>query len=531
VRHWPESSRRWGQAMLAEMEEISEPAALVHWVTGGMLLFVRAIAGQLLEWMKLPAGRGFSGAALTSGPNDPQFPKHSRLATALILSAAVILLFSPIGREATGTMKACWSGFVPSQSDRRDLEKIAAKAEAEKDARGLAFVALNHPDRKRAFAFANQAVAFDPSLVWVYGSRYQEFGDLSANADPWTKLKASDPDNAFVYMASAYAEAGSGVVEQATMAETLRNNKAWMNDMAQAFRAPKFDSYSKRHEELAKEFWTKSPNISPGLLAIALWRHSLWNPRQTLAYAELRVSEALQTGATGHVREAERALHEITRAGQQIADRGTPPFEQAVGEGVIKCGLDGLRRLYHASGQLDEEKKAEAQLQEMEATANDRMHSYVGWREGIRQGLRSRAILLHVSAALAFGLALSIAVSLAWLEMGAAFRWMARGVGRWVACRIADWGPMLFLGACGVMLGAFLPIRDLFERYRLTDQDNREGPRLYWQWFVLSDANPMQYFYSPDHQWLIGTIALAAVAVIVFVRGLMRHKAVRAATP
>ena len=126
----------------------------------------------------------------------------------------------------------------------------------------------------------------------------------------------------------------------------------------------------------------------------------------------------------------------------------------------------------------------------------------------------------------ALGLALAIAVSLLWLEMGVAFRWMAAGVGRRVACRIADWGPVLFLGSCGVMLCSFLPISDLFERYRATDQGNMEGLRLFWQLFLLYDANPLQYFYSPYHQWLIGTLGLAAVAVIVFVRGLMRRKAV-----
>jgi hypothetical protein len=150
VRHWPESSRQWVQAMLAEMAEISKPTAAMNWALGEMLLFARAIVGQLLQWMKLPAGRGFSGAGLTSDGNEPQFPRHSRLATALILLAALTLLFLPIGREATGTVKASWSEFAPLQSDQRELEKIAAKAEKEKDARGLAFVALASPDDERA---------------------------------------------------------------------------------------------------------------------------------------------------------------------------------------------------------------------------------------------------------------------------------------------------------------------------------------------------------------------------------------------
>lgn len=34
----------------------------------------------------------------------------------------------------------------------------------------------------------------------------------------------------------------------------------------------------------------------------------------------------------------------------------------------------------------------------------------------------------------------------------------------------------------------------------------------------------MSYFYEPYHQWLVVTVALAALAVIVVARGLVRRK-------
>ncbi|MGB2666340.1 MAG: hypothetical protein WAK48_20225 [Candidatus Acidiferrum sp.] len=39
VRYWPEKSRRWGQAVLAEMGEISEPRAALNWAAGGFFYF------------------------------------------------------------------------------------------------------------------------------------------------------------------------------------------------------------------------------------------------------------------------------------------------------------------------------------------------------------------------------------------------------------------------------------------------------------------------------------------------------------
>ncbi|MGB7727533.1 MAG: hypothetical protein WBL50_05850, partial [Candidatus Acidiferrum sp.] len=73
VRHWPGNSRRWGQALLSEMGEISEPSAALNWAAGGIFLFFRAVVSHFYEWMRLPAGAGFSTGAPTSGKGRPQF--------------------------------------------------------------------------------------------------------------------------------------------------------------------------------------------------------------------------------------------------------------------------------------------------------------------------------------------------------------------------------------------------------------------------------------------------------------------------
>ncbi len=52
-------------------------------------------------------------------------------------------------------------------SDVRALRNLAARAEKERDARTLAFVALAAPDTDSAMALADHAVAIDPSLAWI----------------------------------------------------------------------------------------------------------------------------------------------------------------------------------------------------------------------------------------------------------------------------------------------------------------------------------------------------------------------------
>jgi tetratricopeptide (TPR) repeat protein len=357
--------------MLAEMAEISEPTAAMNWALGGMLLFARAIVGQLLQWMKLPAGRGFSGAGLTSDGNEPQFPRHSRLVTALILLAALTLLFLPIGREATGTVKASWSEFAPLQSDQRELEKIAAKADKEKDARGLAFVALASPDDERAMEFADRAVELDPNLIWIYGTRRHLGENQSESRERMTRLKNSDPDNSFVYLMSARLE-GATIFERAIrqgklgtpggLINALASDSDWRKEMDQAFLAERYDSYFQRYEESMREGWNKNPSVSSGLIAAGAWRHGFPDYGNIMEYADLQIGQALRVGADGDKKNAEKTLEKIAEQGKKMAAYHATEFERAFGMGLTLRSLTGLQKLYEANGRSHDEKETEAQL-------------------------------------------------------------------------------------------------------------------------------------------------------------------------
>ena len=106
VRVWPEESRKWGQALASEAEEIQLPLEAVRWALGGVVVFSRALGSHLLAWCKLPVG-GQSSAGLGPLTNAPG-PRRSRLFTAAILIAAALLLCIPEGREATATLRATW---------------------------------------------------------------------------------------------------------------------------------------------------------------------------------------------------------------------------------------------------------------------------------------------------------------------------------------------------------------------------------------------------------------------------------------
>jgi tetratricopeptide (TPR) repeat protein len=359
VRHWPESSRQWGQAMLAD-------GAAVSWAVGGMLLFAKAMMVRFLEWMRQPAGTGFSGAGLPSGSKAPQYPKHSRLATAVILLSGVTLFFLPIGREAATTVQASWRGFIPSEGDRQDLEKIAVRAEKEKDAWELAFVALSYPETDRARLFADRAVELDPKLVWIYAARYHDRQDWSQSVQRLERLKSIDRDNAFAYLVNAYAQGELGIedadarrgISVASTRDTLASDGEWLEEMDQAFRAPNYDSYHRRHEELLREGWRNNPNLSPGLVAMDLWAHGVPDALQLLGYADLRVGQAVEAGSAGNEKAAEAILGELTSFGRRMTANSSDFFGYSVGMGVTKRGLEGFRKLYGTNGQANKRRRS-----------------------------------------------------------------------------------------------------------------------------------------------------------------------------
>ena len=242
----------------------------------------------------------------------------------------------------------------------------------------------------------------------------------------------------------------------------------------------------------------------------------------------MRVSQALEVGSAGNEKEAETILSELTTFGRRMTTGSSDFFEHSIGIGVRKRGLEGFRKLYRANGHANKEEEIEAQLLEIKTSEGARVNSYLGWRTGITNGLKWKAIVLQDSALLALLLGIAIVVSLLVLEAGAAFRWKAAGVGRWIACRVADYGPVLLLTTGVISLVSFWPIAEMFEQYRSAEQFDSEGMGLFWQIFVLGDANPLIYFYQPYHQWLVATIALAVIAVMVLVRGLVKQKAVPA---
>jgi hypothetical protein len=534
LRLWPEETRHWGQALAAELDEIEKPFEALQWALGGLMLFTRASASQFLAWLKLPAGSRLSPASLLPGSAAPVLPKRSRLFSAAILLATVVLFFFPQTREAISTIRASWSGYRGDSSDLRALRNLAARAEKEKDAHTLAFVALVTPDPGRSARLAEQAVTLDPSLIWIYASRGPRPDYNPPPKNGFARLLAADSDNAFLEILAAQVISDPSYqtllahhtpTQQDTEA-ALVANEDWVTHMDRAFRAPRYDSYFSRRWQLTQEVWNRNPNLSVTLIFNSLWAHPLPDFLSTKTYANFLVQKAQQAAAGGHQEQAEPLLVEVDSFGRRVTDQGELDLEKFLGLDVSRRATIALRDLYQLLSRTSKSQEAAKRLQLIDDQRDVLMHSFRPMDELRLHALERSALRVQLSAILALLLAVMAAVclvALEWRSRKSAARklWLRR-----VVCLAADWAPAGLLLACVGLLWFFRPYVEILRSAREVTGASAAWHFMHFEGlFALSSTlGGLEQLFTPLRFWQAFTCALVALALFILVRGLHRLK-------
>ena len=370
VRHWPEETRPWGLALAAEIDETASAFETVSWSLGGIMLFARSVLSGAWAWMKLPAGGSLPGAR---GPQGPSLlPKRSRVFTAAILATAALLLFLPVGREAIRTVRASWQGFQESPSDQRTLEELAARAEKEKDADTLAFVALSTTDPKRAAALTERAISLDPELIWVYGARNHR-PDFDPPREEWlARLKAADPGNAVPDLLMASALGGPrvdmlyahGKPKDADF-EVLADSK-WKLLMERAYGAPRYDSYFQKHYQLTRAVWNRERNLPPTFIFSGLWSHAIPNLLNLRSFAEFKMYQGRKARAAGDLQRAESLIGEVDVFALRMADGSGTKIEKLIALAISMSANKRLADLFASSARPQDARRVALRLDEIE---------------------------------------------------------------------------------------------------------------------------------------------------------------------
>jgi hypothetical protein len=530
VRHWPEENRAWGLALAAEIDETASAFETVRWSLGGIILFTRSVLSGAWKWMKLPAGSSLSGGV--NRPKEPSLlPKRSRVFTTAVLGAAALLLALPEGREAIRTVRASWQEYPHSDSDARKLEELAARAEKEKDASTLAFVALSTGDPKRAEALTEQSVALNPQLVWIYGSKNHSWPNFDSPRAEWlAQLQAADPDNAVAYLLAADALDPSrtrpfyrrGIPKDAEF-EVAESDSKWMALMERAYGAPRYDSYYQRHYKLTRTVWNREKNLSPAIVFSGLRSHTIPSLGNLELFADIKIHEAQKARAAGDVKRAESLLSEVDAFGIRMADGGGAKIEKLVAWRLSYRADKNLAGLYTSWGKTEEERRVTLRIEEIDASfralrpdSADRARAQTFRREGM---------LLQGFGTLSLFAALAALAGVLMLELWPHKIRDKKTIWRRGACLAADYAPAVLLVACGAFLVSFLPFQRAFEEYRAANYSllNEEG-LIDPMWGLLEIPRYLAGVNFAVSVWTIVTIALSTLLLFVLARGLYRMR-------
>ncbi len=540
LRFWPEESRQWGQALAAELDEIERQFEAVHWALGGLLLFSRASASHFLAWLRLPAGSRLSAASLPLGEGTPIQPKRSRLFTVAVLTATALLLLLPQSRVAISTVRASWQGYELWHSDRRTLEKLATRAEKEKDARTLAFVALTSPEPAHGMVLADRAVALDPGLTWIYASRFYRPDSVPQPVEWLVRLQASDPDNAFIKLlvadAIAYPRFEALVVHRTAAPQeidaALASDPRWLAQMDAALRAQRYDGYLRQHWDLICYAWNRDPSLSPSVIGYGLWSHQIPNLFNLKAFARFEVHRAQQARAGGHPEQTGKILEGIDSFGTRMVEQGQTEIERLLGLELSRQASQELRTLYAATGQAKEASDASARLQEIEKRQQAfRLTSAASYLVD-SQSFLQRAFLFQTCAILLVVCGVIVALSIFLLETRPRFFPQRRAAWQRILCITADYAPASFLILNFVFLVSFLPIAHSFARYRSSGasiETLRELSSTLWTLMQIPLA--LQKILDPALFWLLLTMALVVIAALLLFRIFARPRPAPRAAP
>jgi hypothetical protein len=534
VRYWPEENRAWGLALAAEIDETRSAFETVRWSFGGIMLFSRSVLSSTWKWMKLPAG-----SSLPEGlePEQPGLlPKRSRLFTATVLACAAVLLFLPEGRVAVQTVTASWLAFMPTHSDERTLDKLAARAEKAKDAQTLAFVALSptgeptHEAEQRAEGLIARTVALDPSYIWIYGAKNHSADYYPAQKEWVERLQAADPDNAVPILieASAVAEqklkASPGYPTESNF-RNLGNDPQWMALMARAYAAPKYDSYLAKHIRVMRDVWGRNPSLPPDIFLMGLWSHGIPDLRLMRLHAEIELDRAKRALAAGDAKQAETLAQGVAAFGARMMGSSGAVIEELIAVAISRMADKELAEIYTAEGKVEEARKATAHGDELEQFLRKRFRHDEAGRLTQVQAFQRQAALVQ-GAVILGGLALLCAVvGILSLELWRGKPAVEAGLWRRVVCFAADWAPMTLLVASGAFLVCFLPFQKVLADFRVSSFEPTDEMRINdAMWSLVKVPEHVLGVDAAVTFWSAVTIVLSVLLLFMLVRGFYRTR-------
>lgn len=253
------------------------------------------------------------------------------------------------------------------------VRALAERAQQSGDAQALAYAAMHSENREESFRLAEQAVAKDPQLTWIY--YHVAYKSLFSGAAPdpevakrlleWIpKLEAFDPDNSAPYILKAQlirAQAENSakwpyiVPSNPKSLEFPLTQPEWVAAMDRAFEKPRYDSYSVRRFELERRVLTQQGWAKPAVVVPSLWFYPIPNLFHLRSYTNFRVFyRGRRAEQAGRLEEALGHYYAASAFANRMRLGGSSVIEELISMAVDRIASEPLLAALEKAGRKQE---------------------------------------------------------------------------------------------------------------------------------------------------------------------------------
>ncbi len=392
------------------------------------------------------------------------------LAFALAIAALVAFFALPSVHEGFGAVVYSWRPY--NNAPQVDYQRMAREAEANRDAKTLALLSMRMISTRASSVedgarLADEAVAMDPSLTWIYyrgASGWYAYHQIAQKHGWVKKLEEYDPDNATPYLVEASIRDGEIRKQYNYLPpkEKILNDPAWRAAMEKAFAAPRYDSYYDRavalEQSVLKAHNLRQPSeVSTGIFQI--YPFGFWESQK---YSKLLLDQAKEAEQKGDKATAAHLAWTVVRFAERARDLSRGDLMRATAETMLLPAYEILQPLEAAAGHTEVAKLLAIEKEDLSRkVADKRLERTPSWF----RPLNATSIALHSAGmgVLLFGGALVL--SALFLLMGRfAPGLRTRWTYRW-ACNIGRFAPACLVAAIGLMAAVFAPYLDTVQDY------------------------------------------------------------------
>jgi len=465
--------------------------------------------------------------------------RKTRFMTLLFLVWSVAFFFVPEFRQGLYESVLGWSttdaykwlmraGRLPEKT----LEEAARKAEQQRDARTLAFVAQHPPGSgEEGFRLAKEAVAIDPQYTWIYpkvifnvdfvAPRFAE-----ERMQMISRLEAWDPDNAFGYCLEASAlqaqwmRQGKGV--SPLNLDDWAKQTEWRQAMEKAYAAPRYDSYMQRRYDLDRSWLREHGLNKPPTLLLIVASYPIPNLLGIRTYGMLLLKKlGKEAEDAGHLPQAMGYYWTVAHMGERMQLYGNSLIEELIG-GALQ--IEAYQRLIPAlrkAGKTDEAATLEYALHQVQQNVNrewgkDPLAQSASYNWGV--------LMVALSSGLVVAFTLLTATTLIYVN---AKRWVRPEIKGKIYQLLTvgeNYMPVLLMLACLAFYLSYYPYAANFHHYTTATGDIRNLEPLFYNAIPSFDGPPGQIAlpignpFRPYAWYAVVGLILAVLAAIPYHR-------------